>query len=80
MSLCNDILDITRIEQGGMILRERPARVAEIVESCVEMVRQPCNAKGLSIEYSISQDIPSFILSDTNRLKQILYNLVGNVV
>ena len=80
MSLCNDILDITRIEQGGMILRERPARVAEIVESCVEMVRQPCNAKGLSIEYSISEDIPSFILSDSNRLKQILYNLVGNAV
>ena len=80
MSLCNDILDITRIEQGGMILRMRPARVADIVESCVEMVRQPCNAKGLLIEHSASQETPDFILSDGNRLKQILYNLVGNAV
>ena len=80
MSLCNDILDITRIEQGGMILRMRPARVAGIVESCVDMVRQPCNAKGLLIEHSISQETPDFILSDSNRLKQILYNLVGNAV
>ena len=80
MTLCNDILDITRIEQGGMFLRLGPTLLTGCIKSCVEMVKHSCDLKGLLIETRISPDTPDIILSDHHRLKQILHNLLGNAV
>lgn len=80
MTLCNDILDITRIEQGGMSLRLGPTSLADCIESCAEMVKHSCVKKGLLIETKISPCTPEVILSDPDRLKQVLYNLLGNAV
>ena len=80
MTLCNDILDITRIEQGGMSLRLGPTSLADCIESCAEMVKHSCVKKGLLIETKISPCTPDVILSDPDRLKQVLYNLLGNAV
>ncbi|HTT73493.1 MAG TPA: ATP-binding protein [Thermoplasmata archaeon] len=80
LSLINDILDLSRIESGRFSLEERPVDVAAIVEDAIDLVAAQANQKGLDLSYTIDPLVPATILGDSQRLRQILLNLVGNAV
>jgi signal transduction histidine kinase/CheY-like chemotaxis protein len=80
MSLIDDILDLSKIEAGKIVLENRTFRLSQTVDSVVQLLRIQTRAKGLSIDSRMSPDIPSLVSGDTHRLRQILNNLSSNAV
>ena len=80
MSLLNDILDLSKIEAGLLSLEQVPFDLRHKTRTCIGMLEPAAREKGLSIEMSIDKDLPSLILGDPLRFRQILLNLIGNAV
>ena len=82
-SLCaiiDDIVDYSRIEAGGLDLKEEAVVMGELLDSVVSMFRPRASEKGLELKLEISDDVPNAILTDGSRLRQILVNLINNAV
>jgi len=80
LALLNDILDISKIEAGKLILETQDFNLIRLVNTSVELMRPVADKKGLSLVLCINQDVPETIQGDPNRLRQILLNLIGNAV
>ena len=80
MALCNDILDITRFERGEFKLECEPTDVRQCIETCRSMVVQQCVKKRLELKVEVHPSVPRLLVTDANRLQQILHNLMGNAV
>jgi len=76
--IISDILDLSKIEAGLLKIEKTPYDPREVAESVGEMFAQRAAAKGLELILKISTDLPSSVLGDGNRLRQIFINLVGN--
>jgi PAS domain S-box-containing protein len=80
LSLINDILDFSKIEAGKLELLDEPFDLYSVIEDTVEMLSVRANEKNLELVCFINPDIPSSVKGDAGRLKQIVYNLVGNAI
>ena len=79
LNLINDILDLSKIEAGQMKVSCAPCDLLVVIESVLQLAQPLAAKKGLALQAEIGTDIP-VILSDAQRLKQILLNLVNNAV
>lgn len=80
LTLVNDILDFSKIEAGQLnleILTFSPLKVMEDVASEISSIARN---KGLELIVASEDSVPEFLLGDSTRLKQVLYNLLGNAV
>ena len=80
LNLINDILDITKIEAGETQIDEERVVVADLIESCLRMVRQRARAKGLMLRIEGGADKAPVIMADERLFKQILLNLLTNAI
>lgn len=80
LNIINDILDYSKIESGKLIIDDMPLNLYELVEETVEMLSLKAAEKQLEIICNIDPLIPSQILGDPVRIRQILINLIGNAV
>ncbi len=80
LAIINDILDFSKIEAGKMDLESQPFDLREVVESALDLTAPKAVEKGLDIAYLFENGVPSAILGDVTRLRQILINLLGNAV
>ncbi|QJT09357.1 response regulator [Oceanidesulfovibrio marinus] len=80
LEIVNDILDISRIEAGGMQLQETEFSFQELTDALTSVFRPLAEQKGLKLNSRIDGDIAALLLGDPARIKQILFNLVGNAV
>lgn len=80
MDLIEDLLDFSKIETGKLDLRPETIEVRPFCESLVELLAARAHAKGIGIAAHISSDVAHTIVSDPNRLRQSLLNLLGNAV
>jgi signal transduction histidine kinase/CheY-like chemotaxis protein len=80
LALLNDILDLSKIEVGKMILEEIPFDLRSVVSESVEAVRPGAQAKQLALRTVISPEAPAWIVGDSLRLRQVLQNLLSNAV
>ena len=80
MALLNDILDLSKLEAGRLEIETIAFDPAEIVRDAVEIHAEAARAKGLVLEFEIAAGLPSLLMGDPARLRQILLNLVGNAV
>jgi PAS domain S-box-containing protein len=80
LSLLNDILDFSKIEAGKMALEAIPTPVREIVEDVAQVMISMAVTKKIQLHTYVAPDTPIWILSDPLRLRQILYNLLGNAL
>ena len=80
LSIINDILDITKIEAGKIIIIESEYDFANFIYEVVNMISFKANVKGLEFKVLIDERIPSKMLGDDIRLRQILVNLLNNAV
>ena len=80
LTLINDILDLSKIEAGKMIIESIAVDPAQIIEEVVSLLRVRAAGKNLLLTSRYDTPIPLSIASDPVRLRQILMNLAGNAV
>ena len=80
LSIVDNILDFSRIEAGQMELEENCFRLQECVDDMLAIMSPRAEQKSLSISVGHSQNVPSYIIGDRGRLRQILINLVNNAI
>jgi PAS domain S-box-containing protein len=80
LSVINDILDISKIEAGKMLVERVPCAPSQIVLDVASLLRARAGEKGLSLDVDFIGPIPASIRTDPTRLRQVLMNLVGNAV
>ena len=80
LQLINDVLDISKIEAGAMVLRPEPTDPREICDFIRTIFAEPAAKKGVKLECEVAEEVPRSLLFDRIRLRQILVNLVGNAV
>jgi PAS domain S-box-containing protein len=78
--LLADILDLSRIEAGKLSLQEGAFEIAAIRESIMELFPAAAREKHLDLEFVIAERIPATLVGDEVRLRQMLFNLVGNAI
>jgi|GEM_PF-1023026 len=78
--LLSDILDLSRIEAGRMRLVEAPFHLSAIKESILELFGLTAREKGLDLDFAIADGTPPILIGDEARLRQILFNLIGNAL
>jgi signal transduction histidine kinase/CheY-like chemotaxis protein len=79
LGLLNDILDLSKIEAGRLELDPVPFDVREVLEDAVRIVA-PRAAEGVEVLCDVRPSVPSRLVGDPSRLRQVLVNLVGNAV
>jgi hypothetical protein len=80
LNLISDILDFSKIEAGKIELICTPMALEPLLKSVVESFESLIDTERVAINFSIEKNVPSVVLADASRLKQILFNLVGNAV
>ncbi|MFZ2472932.1 MAG: ATP-binding protein [Methanothrix sp.] len=80
LSIINNILDLTKIETEKIELERQPFDLHDCLDVSLDMVVADANHKGLNIEYTFEDYVPTVILGDPTRINQILINLLNNAV
>jgi PAS domain S-box-containing protein len=80
LSLINDILDFSKIEAQKMDLENQPFEIRRCVEEALDLVTPKALDKKLELTYSLDEGLPSNVVGDVTRVRQILVNLLGNAV
>lgn len=80
MRLLNDILDLSKIEVGQMMIGCHAVDVRQLLRNCASLMKPLVDQKGLTIITSIADDVPQTVLGDDLRLRQVILNLIGNAV
>ncbi len=78
--LINDILDLSKIESGKLILDNSPFSVSKALLNLKTLLGQRAKEKGLGFDITIDDHMPERILGDVARFNQILINLIGNAI
>ena len=79
LDIVNEILDLSRIEAGNLVLDEKAVVLGEIVEGCLRMMQADVDKAGLTLETNIDPELPR-LRADPVKLRQILLNLLSNAV
>ncbi|WP_194946914.1 PAS domain S-box protein [Cupriavidus necator] len=80
LRIIDDILDFSKIEAGRMEIERTPISIRHVVESLCGSLMPVAGKAGVRLTNFISPRIPEAVLSDGTRLRQLLYNLVGNAI
>lgn len=80
MSQINDLLDYTKLVSQRLILRKDPYSITDCVESVLRLHKQSIRNGKIELLFDIDSDIPTTVLGDSERLTQILVNLVSNAI
>lgn len=80
LSLITDILDFSKIEAGKIELVEKSVSFPPLLHSTIEAFRSLVDSTRVILEYDIADNVPHRFVSDGSRLRQILFNLIGNGV
>jgi CheY-like chemotaxis protein/HPt (histidine-containing phosphotransfer) domain-containing protein len=80
LTIINDILDFSKIEVGKLELEQYSFHLRDCVENALDLVATRAAEKGLDLAYLIDAHLPTTIIGDLTRLRQILLNLLSNAV
>lgn len=80
LNIINDILDLSKIEAGKLVMSYEPISIKDIAQDTIYVFLASAEAKGLTLRLELTGDIPEYVFIDETRLQQILVNLVGNAV
>ena len=80
LHLINDILDMSRIESGRMVVRNEEFAFSELLETVNTMFSGQCADKGLDYNCRINGDIEDYYVGDMMKIRQVLINILGNAV
>ncbi len=80
LSLLNAILDLSKIEAGELQLEQIPFNPRELMVTVHDLLTVTAKTKQLVLDMKIQSDVPSTVIGDPTRLRQVLMNLVGNAI
>ncbi len=80
LQLLNDILDLSKIESGRLVLEETPFEIEPLLGQTLDLLAERAHAKGLDIEWEMAPHTPNHVMGDVGRIRQVLTNLIGNAI
>jgi len=78
LTIINDILDLSKIEAGKLELQITPFELDEVVSAVADLLYPVASGKDLVLGVIVAPDVPQSLMGDPGRLRQILFNLIGN--
>jgi two-component system sensor histidine kinase EvgS len=78
--LLTDILDLSRVEAGKMEIREAPFQIQDIIDSVSGLFAVTARNKNVALECRLAPGMPEVLVGDEMRVRQVLFNLVGNAL
>ncbi len=80
LDLLGNVLDVSRLENGSLQLQSEPTDVRALVEESARLVAWDAHEKGVAVAVDIDPDLPTALLADASRLRQVLLNILSNAV
>jgi signal transduction histidine kinase/HPt (histidine-containing phosphotransfer) domain-containing protein/ActR/RegA family two-component response regulator len=80
LGIINDILDFSKIEAGKLVVEQVPFDLRKTVTDTVNTLRLRAREKGLDLRAEIGAEVPTCVIGDPTRLRQVLLNLLGNAI
>lgn len=80
LTIINDILDFSKVEAGKLELENQSFDLRECIESAFDLIASRAAEKKLELAYVIDKNVPTRLVSDVTRLRQVLVNLLGNAI
>ncbi len=80
LSVVNDILDFSKVEAGQIELENITFNLQKVIDEVVKMLKFKSDQKDLFLKYEVDKNIPTFLVGDSLRVKQILINLINNAI
>ena len=80
LDLIDDILDLSKVESGHLVLESIDFDLGEVLDKTLEMMAIRAHEKGLELALRIAPEIPTALVGDPARLRQVLINLIGNAI
>ncbi len=80
LTIINEILDFSKIEAGRMQLEAQPIELREMMGIALKSLGIRAHRKGIELIWQCEDDVPMWVIGDATRLRQILFNLVGNAI
>ncbi|MBL8337844.1 MAG: CBS domain-containing protein [Rhodoferax sp.] len=80
LSIINNVLDLSKIEAGGLHLEQVRFSLPEVIEHTLGIVGEQARLRGLQLVRELDPRIPTHLVGDPLRLEQVLLNLLGNAV
>ena len=80
LEIINDILDFSKIEAGKLTLESIAFDLHQTIEEVMELLAEHAHRKGLELAYLIHNEVPTALIGDPSRIRQILMNLIGNAI
>ncbi len=78
--ILNDILDISKIEAGKLLLEDRPFSLSEVIDNIVKVFVPTAQKQNIIFKVYEDTDIPMYVKGDSMRVRQILFNIIGNAL
>jgi len=79
LTLINEVLDLSLIESGKLVLSPEPVSVAEVLSHCQGMMEPIAQKRGITMTFP-NFDAPCYVLADSTRLRQVFVNLLSNAI
>ena len=80
LGLVNDMLDLSRIESGKLLIDQQPLVLRDAVDEVCQLLAGRAAEKGLRFERKLAATLPNCVVGDGARIKQVLHNLIGNAI
>ncbi|EKD26935.1 MAG: hypothetical protein ACD_79C00965G0003 [uncultured bacterium] len=80
LDIINDILDFSKIQAGKLKLEQSHFDIKELIYNITLPLSEKAKQKNVSINVSLSDQIPKFLLGDISRVRQIIFNLIDNAI
>jgi len=80
LAIIDDILDFSKIEAGKLVLEASPLSIRDVIDSLGELLASAAATKNLELVCTVDPSVPEMVEGDALRLRQILFNLVGNAI
>lgn len=80
LGIINDILDISKIESGHIVLEKISFDLNKVVKNVSAIMQHKAQESKVGLSYHINEDVPEYLLGDPTRLNQVLLNLTNNAI